>query len=98
MGSVNEIYCDNCSFSVTTTNNLTMMVSDDKLDYYNDLYCLNCQKIVKVWQLKNGKDVIKKCPECGSHNVSLMLPYKIKVKCPKCKKGNLESKKLLITD
>ena len=98
MGSVNEIYCDNCSFSVTTTNNLTMMVSDDKLDYRNDLYCLNCQKVVKVWQRKNGKDMDSKCPECGSNKVVLGIPDEIKVKCPKCKKGNLKSELLILTD
>lgn len=98
MGSVNEINCDNCSFSVTTSDNLTMMVCYDNLDYYDDLYCLNCQKIVKVWQRKNGKDTASKCPECGSHDVFLTIPGKIKVKCPKCKKGNLKSKLFLLTD
>jgi ribosomal protein S26 len=55
MGSVNEISCYNCSFSVNTSNNLLMMVCEDNLDYFDDLYCLNCQKIVKVWRRKNGK-------------------------------------------
>jgi hypothetical protein len=98
MGSVNEINCDNCSFSVNTSDNLTMIVCNDKLDYYNELYCLHCQKIVKVWQRKNGKDVIKKCPECGSNKVFLEILDKIKVKCPKCKKGNLKSELFLLTD
>lgn len=98
MGFVHEFYCDDCSFSVNTSNNLTMMVSDDKLDYYNELYCLNCQKVVKVWQRKNGKDVIKKCPECGSNKVFLMISDNMKVKCPKRKKGNLKSELSLLTD
>ena len=98
MGSVNEINCDNCSFSVNTSDNFTMIVCNDKLDYYNELYCLNCQKIVKVWQRKNGKDVIEKCPECGSNKVFLEIPDNIKVECPKCKKGNLKSKKIMFID
>lgn len=96
MGSVNEINCDNCSFSVNTSDNLTMMVCNDNLDYYDELYCLNCQKIVNVWQRKNGKDTVSNCPKCGSHDVFLEIPDKIK--CPKCKKGNLKSKLLLLTD
>lgn len=98
MGSVNEISCDNCFFSVNTSDNLTMMVCNDNLDYYDELYCLNCQKIVNVWQRKNGKDMVSKCPECGSNNVFLTIPDKIKFKCPKCKKGNLKSKLILHTD
>ena len=96
MGSVNEISCDNCSFCVTTKNNCVM--STDFGNFYNDLYCLNCQKIVEVWQRKNGKDMVQKCPECGSHKVILGIPDKIKVKCPKCKKGNLKSELLILTD
>lgn len=96
MGSVNEIYCDNCSFSVNTSDNLTMMVCSDNLDYYDELYCLHCQKIVKVWQRKNGKDTASKCSECGSNDVFLTIPNKIKVKCPTCKKGNLKTGEYLI--
>ncbi len=96
MGSVNEINCDNCSFTVTTIDHFTKIVCYDELDYFNDLYCLNCQKIVKVWQRKNGKDLISKCSECGSHDVFLNVLDNIK--CPKCKKGNLKSKLLALTD
>jgi hypothetical protein len=98
MGSVNEFNCDNCSFSVNTSDNFTMIVCDKKLDYYNELYCINCQKIVKVLMRKNGKDMIKKCPECGSYKVFLEIPEKIKVKCPKFKNGNLKSKLIMLTD
>jgi len=98
MGSINKIECDNCSFAVNTSDNFTMMVCSDNLDYYNSLYCLNCQKVVKVWQCKNGKDMENKCPECGSSDVFLEIPDKIKVKCPNCKKGNLKSELYLLTD
>lgn len=69
MGSVHEINCDKCSFSANTSDNLTKMVFYEKLDYYDELYCLNCQKIVKVCQRKNGKDMVSMCPECGSNDV-----------------------------
>ena len=46
-------------------------MSTDFGNFYNELYCLNCQKIVKVWQRKNGKDMVQKCPECGSRKVFL---------------------------
>ncbi|WP_321421919.1 hypothetical protein [uncultured Methanobacterium sp.] len=98
MGSVNEINCDNCSFSVNTLDNLTMIVCSENLDYFDKLYCLNCQKIVKVWQRKNGKDTVRKCPECGSNDVVLKIPDEVKVKCPKCNNGNLKSKLLILTD
>ena len=98
MGSINKIECDNCSFSITTTDNLTKIVFYDNLDYYNELYCLNCQKIVNVWQRKNGKDMENKCPKCGSSDVFLLLPDKINVKCPSCKKGNLRSEVYAMTD
>lgn len=96
MGSVNEIKCDNCSFLVKTTDHFTKMVCNDNLDYYDALYCLNCHQIVNVWQRKNGKDTASKCPECGSHDVFLTIPDKIKVKCPKCKNGNLKTGEYLI--
>ena len=98
IGSINEIKCDYCSFSVNTVDNLTMIVCDDNLDYYNELYCLNCQKVVKVWQRKNGKDKENKCPECGSSDVFLLLPDKINIKCPNCQKGNLMSDSYILTD
>lgn len=98
MGSVSKIECDNCNFSVNTSDNLVMTVCYENLDYYNELYCLNCQKVVKVWQRKNGKDMENKCPECGSHDVFLDLPENINVKCPNCKKGNLISESYILTD
>lgn len=91
MGSIDKIVCDNCSFLVYTHDNLIMSVCDGNLDYYDELYCLNCQKVVKVWKRKNGKEMEDKCPECGSRNVYLFLPDNINVKCPSCKKGNLKS-------
>ena len=75
-----------------------MMVCDDNLDYYNELYCLNCQKVVKVWQRKDGKDLENKCPDCGSSDVVLSLPYESNVKCPSCKKGNLRTESCILTD
>lgn len=98
MGSLNKIQCNNCSFSVNTSDNLTMMVCGDNLDYYNELYCLNCQKVVKVWQRKNGKDMENKCPECGSLHIFLELPENINFKCPICKKGHLKSELYALTD
>ncbi len=98
MGSVNKIECDNCTFSVTTSDNLTMIVCYDKLDYYDELYCLNCQKVVKVWQRKNGKEMENMCPECGSRDLFLLLPDNINVQCPSCKKGNLRSELYILTD
>lgn len=98
MGSVHEIYCDNCSFSVGTSDNLTKIVFYDNLDYFDELYCLKCQKIVKVCQRKNGKNMVSMCPECGSHDVFLEIPPKIEVKCPKCKKGILKSELRILTD
>ena len=98
MGSVHEIKCDNCTFSVQTSDNYTMIVCYEQLDYYNMIYCLNCQKIVKVWQRKNGKDTINKCPKCGFNQDFLEIPNEIKVKCPKCKKGNLKSELFILTD
>lgn len=67
MGSVNIINCDNCSFSVNTSDNFTMIVCSDELDYYNEFYCLNCQKVVKVWQRKNSKEMVYKCPKCKTN-------------------------------
>ena len=98
MGSMNIIKCDNCSFSVSTTDNLTMIVCGDNLDYFNKLYCLNCQKVVKVWKRKNGKDMENKCPKCGSDDVFLLLPDEMDVICPSCKKGNLRSEEWILTD
>lgn len=98
MGSVHEIYCDNCYFAVTTSNNFTMIVCSDNLDYYNELYCLNCQKVVKVWQRKNGKETVSMCSECGLNNVFLEIPVNIQVVCPKCKTGNLKSELRILTD
>lgn len=86
MGSENKIYCDNCSFSVNTSDNFTKMVCYDNSDHYDELYCLNCQKVVNVWQRRNGKDMVNKCLECGSHAVFLEIPDNIKVKCPNAKK------------
>lgn len=98
MGSVYKIKCDNCSFSVSTSNNLTKIVCEKNLDYYDDLYCLDCKKVVKVWQRKKGKDMENKCPECGSRDVFLLLPDKINVICPSCKKGNLQSDLYVLID
>ncbi len=98
MGSINKINCDNCFFLVNTADNLTMIVCDDNLDYYNELYCLKCQKVVRVWQRKNGKDMENKCPECGSNDLILSLPYENNVKCPSCKKGNQRSELWAMTD
>jgi len=98
MGSVNKIECDNCSFSVNTSDNFVMIVCNENLDYFDELYCLNCQKVVKVWQRKNGKEMENKCPECGSDEVFLLLPDNIKVKCPNCKKGNLKNELYILTD
>ena len=98
MGSINKIICNNCSFSVNTSDNLLMIICEKNLDYYDELYCLNCQKVVKVWQRKNGKDMEKKCPECGSTDLFLLLPDNINVKCPNCKKGNLKSELYILTN
>ena len=98
MGSINKIKCDNCSFSVNTLDNLTMIVCSDNLDYYNELYCLNCQNVVKVWQRKNGKDMEIKCPECGSIDVFLELFDKMNFNCPNCKKGNLKTELWALRD
>ena len=95
---MNEIKCNNCSFSVITSNNLTMIVCGDNLDYFNELYCLNCQKAVKVWQRENGKNVESECPECGSNDLILSLPYESIVKCPSCKKGNLRTESCILAD
>ena len=98
MGEIHLINCDNCSFSVKTANNLLM--STCGLDYHDDMYCLECQKVVKVLrQIKNGEYMPRtdlKCPECKSHNIFIVLPEN--VKCPKCKKGNLKSEWIALTD
>lgn len=91
MGEIHIITCDNCSFSTRTVN--WILMSTGNSDYNNELYCLDCQKIVKVCQRKNGKlisSIKQKCPCCNSHNIFLELPDN--VKCPKCKEGNLRSK------
>lgn len=87
MGSVNKIDCDNCSFSVLTSNNLVKAVCNNNSDYYDELYCLDCQKVVEVRQRNNGRNMANKCPECGSRDVFLLIPDEIKVKCPSCKNG-----------
>ncbi|BDZ68742.1 hypothetical protein [Methanobacterium ferruginis] len=98
MGSVNKIECENCSFCVTTSDNFVKSVCYNNSDYSNELYCLNCQRIVKVWQRKNGKDMKNMCPECGSRDVFLLFPDNINVKCPNCKKGNLKSELYILQD
>ena len=59
MGSINEIKCNNCDFSVNTSDNFIMMVCDKNLDYYNELYCVDCEKIVKVGNVKMAKRPFK---------------------------------------
>ncbi len=98
MGSMNKIVCDNCYFSVCTRDNLTMMVCYDNSDYFDNLYCLDCQKVVRAWQRKNGEDMEEKCSKCGSRDVYLFLPDDINVKCPSCKKGNLRSEVYALID
>jgi len=99
MGGIYLSKCDNCSFSVETADNLLMSTSEFELDYYDDMYCLDCQKVVKVWQQKNGESIPEsnqKCPKCKSPNIYIGLPEN--VKCPKCKKGNLTSDLIILTD
>ena len=98
MGSICSIYCNKCHFAVTTENNLLMSTSEYNLDYFDKLYCSDCQKVVKVWIRKNGKNMEHKCPKCDSHNIFLLIPENIELKCPKCKKGNLESEERILTD
>ena len=101
MGEGHDITCDNCFFHESTSHNLTMSVCEYDLDYYLELYCLDCQKVVKVWARKNGKEIPqdeRKCPKCNSSDIFLAIPEDLVVKCPKCKKGNLKSELTILFD
>ncbi len=98
MGSINEISCDNCDFKLTTNDNTLRSVCEIHLDYYNKLYCTDCNKVVKIWKRQNGEEFEDICPMCNSQNVYLLLPDNCEIKCPKCKKGNLESDIIMYRD
>ncbi len=83
MGCIIEIWCDNCSFSARTANNLTMLV----YDYYDEMYCLRCQEVVGVWRWKDGREMVEKCPQCGSHDVfykRILKDYYDEMYCLRC--------------
>jgi len=103
MGSVYGIKCDNCYFFVTTEDYLvkSMCESGLNLDYSDDLFCLDCQKVVKVWRCGNGKSK-KNIPKYIESNVFFKIYLKsiriwqhirkdrcIGNKCPKCGSNNV---------
>lgn len=50
-----------------------MLVYDYKKDYYDKMYCLRCQEVVRVWRCKDGREMVEKYFQCGSHDVFYKL-------------------------
>ena len=100
MGTVNIIKCDTCSVSFKTVDNFNGLFyqTNGPYDFYDELYCPKCEKVVKVWIEKDGKILDRICPICESSNLFLIVPEDAIVKCQKCKDGNLESETIMYSD